>query len=120
ERRVDILGHALLVTAHVEMRAILKPFLQLRAPFPQAMLNIDLLRLIARECNFNSREIAGRQIILPLELIEEIVGEVAFAEEEPALALRSGSHALFDERTIGRDASPSADHDDRRMAIGRQ
>src|SRR6185437_12392734 len=104
EHGIDVLRHALFIAADVNMRAILYPAREFGATLPQAMLNIDLFRLVARERNIDLREIARFQVILPLELVEKIIGEVALAEKQPALALRSRRNTLLDKGAIGSNA----------------
>ena len=93
--------------------------MNLGALLPKPVLNINLFRLIARKSNVDFIELADRQIILPLELIQKIVGIVAFAENQPIPALGAGLNALFDEGAIRRDAGAGANHDDRPVAIYR-
>ena len=76
------------------------------------MLNVDLFGLVAREGEIDVGELFGGQMILPFELVEKIVGEVAVAEKQPAFAGGSGFGTLFHEAAIGRDAGPRANHDD--------
>ena len=57
-------------------------------------------------------------MVLPLELVEEVIAVIALAEEEPALALGAGLGALFDEAAIGGDAGAGADHDDGAAGVG--
>ena len=53
---------------------------------PQAVLHIDFLRLVAREGDVETEERAGLEVLLPFELVEEVEGEVALADYEPARA----------------------------------
>ena len=59
-------------------------------------------------------------MVLPFQLIQKIICVVALTEKQPALALGARLDALFHKAAIGRNAGASADHDDRRFAIGRQ
>src|SRR3712207_2358956 len=49
QRGVDVPRHALLVAADVEVRAVLQPGEQVAAALPHPVLDVDLLRLVARE-----------------------------------------------------------------------
>ena len=60
------------------------------------------------------------QEILPLKLIEEIVGVALVAEEQPAFPGGAERRTVLDERAERRDPRPGADHDDGRIAIVRQ
>ena len=91
--------------------------MQVGARFPQPLLHVDLLRLVAREGDVDARQRAVCEVLLPFELIEEVVGEVALAEEQPALALGTVFDALLDEGAVGRNAGAGADHDDRAVAV---
>ena len=58
------------------------------------------------------RERAVLERVLPFELVEEIVGEAAVAEEQPAAARGAGGAALLHEGAERRDAGAGPDHDD--------
>ena len=64
------------------------------------------------------RERAAVQRLLPIELVEEIMGERAIAEEQPAFAGRFGGAALLHEGTEWRDTGAGTDHDD--VLVGRR
>ena len=70
---MDVLGHRLLVAADVEVRAVLEPGVELGAALPHAVLDVDLLRLIARERDVDPAQHAVLQERLPVELVEEVV-----------------------------------------------
>ena len=76
------------------------------------MLHVDLLGRIAREGEIDARERAVLERILPFELIEEIMGEAAVAEEQPAAPGGSSRAALLHERPERRNAGSRPDHDD--------
>ena len=117
---MDVLGHRLLVAADVEMRAVLEPGEQLGAALPHAVLDVDLLGLIAREGDVEAGEQAVLQPLLPFELVQEIVGEVAIAEEQPVAPAGTCRLPLLQEGAKRRDAGAGADHDDRPVRIVRQ
>jgi hypothetical protein len=49
ERLVDVVGHADGIAADVEVGAFLQPGVEFRAVLDHAVLDVDLLRLVARE-----------------------------------------------------------------------
>src|ERR1039458_6499031 len=93
-----ILGHRLGVAADVEMRAAVEPFDQIAALLPQSVLHVDFLGRVAREGDVHAGECAVLERLLPVELVEEIVGELAVAKNNQlrpfaAVARRSGTKA---------------------------
>jgi hypothetical protein len=78
------------------------------------VLDVDFLRLVAGKCDVEPAERAALEVVLPLELIEEIVEVVLVAHEQPVFAGVSERGAVFDEGAERRDAGAGADHDDRR------
>jgi hypothetical protein len=111
---------ALLVAAQVEMCAVGNPAADLIALRPQAILDVDLFGLVARERDIDAPECAALQMLLPLELIQKVVGVVARAEEQPARRRDAGLGALLNEGAIGGHARAGADHDDGPCRILRQ
>ncbi len=81
ECRTHILRHRFGVAADIEIGATVEPVDEVVALVPDAVLHIELLRCVAREGEVHARERAILQGILPFELIEEIVGELAVAKE---------------------------------------
>ena len=82
------------------------------ALFPHPVLDVDFLRRVAREGDVHAGERAVFQRVLPVELVEEIVGVLAVAEEQPAAPFRRDGAALLHEGAERRDAGARADHDD--------
>ena len=105
---MNVLGHRLLVVA-AEVRAVLEPGEQLGAALPHAVLDVDLLGLIAREGDVEVGEQAVLQPLLPFELVQEIVGEVAIAEEQPVAPAGARRLPLLQEGAKRRDAGAGAD-----------
>ena len=66
------------------------------------------------------RKHAGLVPTLPLDLVEEIGGEVLVAEEQPVAPAASQGLALFHEGPEWRDARAGTDHDDARVGIFRK
>src|SRR3546814_3680949 len=62
--------HPVRIAADIEMRAFLKPAVDLPAALEQAMLDIDLPVLVARERHIHAAQQAVLQEPLPLELIQ--------------------------------------------------
>src|SRR5438105_2911216 len=83
QRLIDVARHRFLIAANVEMRTVLEPAIQLTRLLEHAVLDISLVRAIARECDIKPTEDAILQPLLPLKLIEEVAAEIAFAEEQP-------------------------------------
>src|SRR5690606_34420473 len=90
--------------ADVEVRARLQPVVDLAAALAQALLDVDLLRLVAREREVQAVQFAVAQRFLPLGLVEEAGIEVLGAEEQPVAAARAGLRALLDEAAERRHA----------------
>src|SRR5690348_4915639 len=77
ERGMDVPGHVVGVAADVQVRAFLQPGVELPALLAQAVLHVDLLRGVAREGEVEAVQPAALQGVLPLDLVEEVAGEVA-------------------------------------------
>src|ERR1700680_642293 len=107
-----VLRHLVGVAADVEIRAVVEPIDEIPPRLPHAMLHVDLLGCVARERNIHPGQRAVLERILPLELIEKIVGEAAVAEEQPAAPACRRRAALLHERPERRNAGPRPDHDD--------
>src|SRR5699024_6596022 len=98
----------------------IEPAPDLGAVFAQAILNINLVVLIARERN---RQPVQRAVIhgpLPFQLIQEIAASMRIAEEQPLPASGVGFLTFLHEGTERRDAGTGADHDDIAAGIRRQ
>src|SRR5688572_10972021 len=81
---VHVAAEALFIAAEIDVGTVGDPAADLVTLCPETILHIDLLRLVAREGHVDLSERAGLQMLLPLKLIEEVVGVVACAEKEPA------------------------------------
>src|SRR5262249_8079651 len=110
-RRPHVLGHAL-GAADEERGAVLDPIDDIAALFPDAVLDVGLVGGIAREGEIESRQRAVLERILPFELMEKIVGEMAVAEEQPVAPTRPGCAALLNKGAERRDAGSWPHHDD--------
>ena len=86
------------------------------APLPEPVLDVDLLGLVARERDVHAGERSLGDGLLPVELVEEVVGEAALAEEQPALAPVAALAPVLDEGPERRHAGARADHHDRYVA----
>src|SRR3954462_11868341 len=70
---MDVFRHALLVTADIDMAAILQPGMEFGPPVPHLVLNIGFLRLIARERDVDPTQGTALQMVLPFKLVEEVL-----------------------------------------------
>ena len=82
------------------------------ALLPDAVLDIDLLRLVAGERHIHARQRAVFHGLLPFELIQEVVGRRPVAEEQPVTPRRPARAALLQKSAERRNAGPRPDHDD--------
>src|SRR5690606_19856003 len=117
QRLVHVPGHALGIAADVEVRAPLQPLVQPPRLLPQPVLDVHLLRAVARERDVHAREHAFLAPAQPFELVEEIGGEAAVAVHEPVIAPVAVLGAVLDEGAERRDAGAGTDHDDGHVAI---
>src|SRR5918911_2057810 len=83
------------------------------SPLPEAVLDVDLLGLVAGKGDVHAGQRTLGHGLLPLELVEEVVGEAALAGEQPALALVAALAPVLDEGAERGNAGAGADHDDR-------
>src|SRR5260370_39675415 len=104
-----VLRHVLGVAADVEIRAVVEPIDEIAPRVPHAMLHVDLLGRIAREGEIDAGERAVLERILPFELIEEIMGEAAVAQEQPAAPAFPRRPALLHESPERRHPCPPPD-----------
>src|SRR5690349_4882393 len=79
---------------------------------PDAMLDVNLFRLVTRKGHVHACQHAVLESVLPLELIEEIVGELPIAEEQPVASTGCRGAALLYECPERGDAGARSDHDD--------
>jgi len=87
------------------VRARLQPVIDLAAALAQAVLHVQLVRLVARERQVQAVELAAPERVLPFALVEEAAVEVLAAEEQPVAAGRTGLGAFLDKRR-GNGATP--------------
>src|ERR1043165_4094877 len=120
QRVLDVLGHALGVATDVEVRALLQPLPELGGSLLHAVLDIDLLRLVAREGEVEAVQRAPALPVHDLVLVEEVGRALLVAEEQPVLPLGATRLAFLEEGTERRDAGARADHDRGRAVIGRR
>src|SRR5260370_35001194 len=83
QSRIDIFGHSLGITAHVEVSAVLQPSPQISCVFQHSMLNVDFLRLIPRERRTESSENAVLFTADQFVLIKKIGAFFLIAEKYP-------------------------------------
>ena len=111
EGGVDILGHARGVAADVEVGTLLEPSEEFLGGLQHAVLDIDLLGLVAGERGVETVKDPLRDPGLQLLAVEEVGGGFLVTEEEPVLTGRSGGLALLQEGHEGGDAGAGTDHD---------
>ena len=117
---MNIFRHAAFVAADVDVGAAFDPVPQGFGLFEYAVLDVDFMSLIARECEVDAGENPVVVPLLPFGLIEKIFGEVGVAEEEPVVAGCVGGGAFLQEGAEGGDAGSGADHDDGRFGVLRK
>ncbi len=81
------------------------------------VLNVDLVRLIARERRVEPEQ-AVAHVAVQLGFVEEVGRASLLAEEQPVLSRRAGDAALLDERAERRESGAGPDHDQRPRRIG--
>src|SRR5260221_11723339 len=84
------------------------------------MLDIDPLRLIARECQIQPGQFPLLLKSEKVRLVKEIRAAMLFAKKKPVASCRSVQRALFDESAERRDAGARSNHDDVARAVLRQ
>ena len=109
--RVHVPGHKPGIATDIHMRAVLQPAPQLGAVLQQAVLHIDLLRLVTRERGAQAHMPAGLPG-LHLFAVIEVAGGMLLTEEQPVAPLGPTYLALFKEGAEGGDTGTRADHDD--------
>src|SRR3546814_1049724 len=108
---MDIGRHGGGIAADVEMRAFVKPGVEVGRLLQQPMLYIGFHALVARKGDVHAGEGAGLEMLLPLGLIEEVAAEVALAEEQPGAPAGAPRLPLLQEGTVRRHACAGADQD---------
>src|SRR5262249_29192340 len=112
QRVAHVLRHRLGVAADVEICTTLEQVDDNTPVLPDAVLDKELARLVARESKINACQCRILQRLLPFELIKEIVGEAAVAEEKPGAAVSSGGTPLLQESAERRHPRAGSYHDD--------
>src|ERR1022692_624002 len=102
------------------MRAALEPGKELSAVLAQAVMHIDLVRLIARKSHVQPMQLLFLQGIEPFDLIQEVALAMAPAEEQPVASRGAVRHARLQESPERRDTRSRPYHDHIARAIVRQ
>src|SRR5580704_13507234 len=97
QRVLDVLGHALGIAADIEMRALVEPRPELGRVLAHAMLNVDLLRLVARESEVELFKQAAALPIDDLVFVQKVGGAFLLAEEQPVGSFGAARLALLEE-----------------------
>ncbi len=100
------------------MSSVLEPRPQFGGALEHPVLDVDLVLLIAREGEIESRQQAVAAIADQLLLEQKVASAPLAPKEEPIAAARSNRSPFLQKGTKWRDAGAGPDHDDRR--IGRR
>src|SRR5215475_8013589 len=119
EGRLHVLGHALGISADIEVGSGLKPAPQLRSRLQHAVLHVNLGTL-ARPGERKTGQRAIAEKAVELVAVEEILRLALMAEEQPGAALCACRPAVEEEGAKWGDAGPRTDHDDWPIAVRRQ
>src|SRR5690606_14609985 len=95
------------VAADIEVRALLQPGMDVARLLAEAVLDVELLRAVAREGDVHPCQRAVGQPLLPFGLVEEVAAEMALTEEQPRPAA-AARLALLQEGAIGGNAGAGA------------
>jgi hypothetical protein len=92
---IHVFCHSSLIAADEEMGAGLKPIKNLFALFEQAMLHVNLIRLVSGESSIESGQ--NPLLLEPFELlfVKEVALVPLLAEEKPVFAGSANSAAFF-------------------------
>lgn len=112
EGGVDVLGHAGGVAADENLCAVVDPAPELGTVLDHAVLDVDLVRLVAGEGGVETGEVAVVAHPAELVAVEEVGAGAPFVEEEPVATGGGEGAALVEEGAKGSDAGAGADHDD--------
>src|SRR5690606_23974525 len=108
------------IAADIDICALLQPIVELASVLAHAILNLNLVLLIARERELDTVQQTALAIIAPFRLVQESRAKVPLAEGQPILSARALSFALGDEAAEGSDTRARTDHDDGQIGVGRQ
>src|SRR5262245_6843819 len=78
---IHVAGHALFIAADIHVRALAHPAAQFMCVLGDAVLDVDLLGLVAGERDIDAAQRSASEVILPFELIEEVGRVIARTEE---------------------------------------
>src|SRR4051812_26366962 len=117
---LDVLRHASRITADIEIRATLQPLEHLLGVLLNAVLDVNLVVLVARKRRMQMRQNAVLHHALKLVLVEEVHLFALLSEEQPVLALRSIGLTLLKKRAERSNSRPWPDHDHRSVRIFRE
>ena len=106
QRGVDVLGHAGGVAAEVEHGTFLQPRPQVGAPLPETVLDVDLLGLVAGEGDVHPGERTFGRGLLPLQLVEEVVGEARSPKNSQLLPVSPRSRRCWTKARNGATPVP--------------
>src|SRR5205807_293259 len=90
------------------------------AGFPDPMLDVNFLGLVAGEGSLESSQQAGGDVLRKFLLMVEVRGPALFAEEEPVASGGADSFAFLEITAIRREPGADADHDDGRVRVVRE
>src|SRR5262245_36796457 len=96
EHPIHIVCHPAGITTDIEVRALLQPRPYLRAFLLHAILHVDLVLLIPREGNVESRKRAIKQPGFDFVAIKKILFAALIAEEKPVLSACAGCNTILE------------------------
>ena len=106
------------IAANVDVGALFEPRIHFACVFAQTILHVGLWRSVAGKRDIHLAQNAILEIALPLNLIEEIAAEIAFAEHQPRLSASAARLTLLHESPIRCDAGPCSDHENGCIVVG--
>ena len=117
---MDVFGHARFVTADVEVRAVVEPLPDFCTVFLEAVLDVDLLFLVAGPSGGELVEVAAVHPAFDLLLVVVFRVLRLVTKEEPVSTLGFVVNTLFHEGAEGSDTCTWSDHDDVNAVVFRE
>lgn len=115
---MDILGHPLGISTHVEVGALFQPAPELSALLLHSVLNVDLLRLIPGEGGGKFMEVSGFLCGCEFVAVKEVGLCVLIPKKEPVPPCVAMLGPMLEKGPKRCDSGPGADHDDIPIGCG--
>ena len=115
---MDVFSHAFGIAADVKVGSTIEPSPEFGPLLEHAVLDIDFLGLIARECGGEFVEVTRFLGLGKFIAVEEIATGALVTKEEPIFPWMGVVLAMLEEGAEGGDAGAGSDHD--HIAIGRR